>query len=61
LVLAATVSGCGDDEHMTNFIIYTNRKENGFAVVRVLGRNMNPTNILSLMQIVQNQILIWNN
>jgi hypothetical protein len=50
---AATVSFIGDDEHIDEFIIYTNRKENGFAVVRVLGKDMNPTNILSLMQIVQ--------
>jgi hypothetical protein len=37
---------------LANFF-YANRKENGFAVVRVLGKDMNATNIMTLMQIVQ--------
>jgi hypothetical protein len=50
---AATVSFIGDDDHIDEFVFYANRKENGFAVVRVLGKNMNATNIMTLMQIIQ--------
>jgi len=50
---AASVSFIGDDEHINEFVFYANRKENGFAVVRVLGKDMNATNIMTLMQIVQ--------
>jgi hypothetical protein len=50
---AASVSFIGDDEHIDEFILYTNRKDNGFAVVRVLGTDMNANNIISLMQIIQ--------
>lgn len=50
---AASVSFIGDDDHIDEFILYTNRKENGFAVIRVLGKDMNANNIMSLMQIVQ--------
>jgi hypothetical protein len=37
----ASVSFIGEDEH--EFVFYANRKENGFAVVRVLGKDMNAT------------------
>ncbi|MBU0941403.1 MAG: DUF4252 domain-containing protein [Bacteroidetes bacterium] len=50
---AASVSFIGDDDHIDEFILYTNRKENGFAIIRVLGNDMNANNIMSLMQIVQ--------
>lgn len=49
----ASVSFIGDDEHIDEFVFYANRKGNGFAVVRVLGKDMNATNIMTLMQIVQ--------
>lgn len=50
---AASVSFVGDDDHIDEFVFYANRKENGFAVVRVLGKNMNATNIMTLIQIIQ--------
>jgi hypothetical protein len=49
----ASVSFVGDDEHIDEFILYANKKENGFAVVRILGDDMNPTGIMSMLSILQ--------
>lgn len=50
----ATISFVGTDEDIEEFVIFANRKENGFAVIRVLGKNMNPNNIMILMSVLQN-------
>ena len=42
-----------DDEHIEEFVILVGKKENGFAVVRVLGNNMNPTHIFNMIGILQ--------
>jgi hypothetical protein len=34
------------------------KKENGFAVVNFLGKDMNPTNIMTMMSVYNNLILI---
>ena len=63
----ASVSFVGDDEHIDEFVFYANKKETGFAVVRVLGKNMNPTGIMTLMSVLKNanvdleQLFIDNN
>jgi hypothetical protein len=49
----ASVSFVGTDENIEEFVIFANRKENGFAVVRVLGKNMNPNNIMTLMTVLK--------
>lgn len=49
----ASVSFVGDDEHIDEFILYANRKESGFAVVRILGKDMNPTGIMSMLSILK--------
>jgi hypothetical protein len=49
----ASVSFVGTDEDIEEFVIFANRKENGFAVVRVLGKNMNPNNIITLMSVLK--------
>ncbi|MFV5692226.1 DUF4252 domain-containing protein [Flavobacterium sp. LT1R49] len=49
----ASVSYVGSDEHIEEFVLFANRKENGFAVVRVLGKDMNPTNIMTMMSVLQ--------
>jgi len=48
----ASVSFVGEDEHIDEFVFYANNKENGFAVVRVLGKDMNPTGILTLISVL---------
>ncbi|TPG37849.1 DUF4252 domain-containing protein [Flavobacterium pectinovorum] len=49
----ASVSYVGADDNIEEFVIFANRKENGFAVVRVLGKNMNPNNIMTLMSVLK--------
>ena len=49
----ASVSFVGADEHIEEFILFANQKETGFAVVRVLGKDMNPTHIMNMMSVLQ--------
>lgn len=49
----AQISFVGEDEHIEEFVIFGNKKENGFAVVRVLGKDMNPTYIMEMMSIIK--------
>lgn len=49
----ASISYVGTDDNIKEFVVFANRKENGFAVVRVLGENMNPNNIMTLMTVLK--------
>lgn len=49
----ASVCFVGTDEHIDEFVFYANKKENGFAVVRVLGKDMNPTAVMTMMSVLQ--------
>lgn len=49
----ASVSYVGSDDHIKEFVLYANRKETGFAVIRVLGNDMNPANIMTMLQLIQ--------
>lgn len=50
---AASVSFVGDENHINEFILFAKKKENGFAVVRILGNDMNPNNILNMISLLQ--------
>ncbi|MEN1784487.1 MAG: DUF4252 domain-containing protein [Bacteroidota bacterium] len=43
----------GEDDAIDEVIIYGDSKEKGFALVRVLGKNMNPAYIMQLVQALQ--------
>ncbi len=43
----------GDEDAIDEVIIYGDSKEKGFALVRVLGKNMNPGHVIQLMQAIQ--------
>ncbi|PCJ93457.1 MAG: hypothetical protein COA50_14105 [Flavobacteriaceae bacterium] len=43
----------GDEDAIDEVIIYGNSKEKGFALVRVLGKDMNPAHIVQLIQALQ--------
>lgn len=43
----------GEDDAIDEVIIYGDNKEQGFALVRVLGKNMNPAHIMQIMQAIQ--------
>lgn len=49
----ASVSFVGTDDNIEEFILYGNQKDKGFAVVRVLGKNMNPTSIMEMISILK--------
>ena len=49
----ASVSYIGTDDNIKEFIFYANKKENGFAVVRVTGDKMNPTNVMTMLSVLQ--------
>ena len=53
----ASVSFVGEDEHIDEFVVYANRAENGFAVVRVLGKDMNPTDIMNMISLLKDSKL----
>ena len=49
----ASISFVGQEDKIDEFIFYANKKENGFAVVRVLGKDMNTNNIMTLLSVLQ--------
>jgi hypothetical protein len=49
----ASVSFVGDENHIDEFVLFAKKKENGFAVVRILGNNMNPKNIMNMISILK--------
>jgi hypothetical protein len=42
-----------DDEHIEEFVVLAQKKENGFAVIRVLGNDMNPNHVLNMLSLLQ--------
>jgi Domain of unknown function (DUF4252) len=46
---SASVSFVGTDDKIEEFVLFGNQKENGFAVVRILGKDMNPTSIMQMI------------
>ncbi len=49
-----SVSYVGTDESIEEFVIFANAKESGFAVVRVLGNDMQPDDVLNMVSVLQN-------
>ena len=49
----ASISYVGDDEHIEEFVLFANKKETGFAVIRVLGKDMNPTDIMTMLSVLK--------
>ena len=49
----AAIYFVGDETHIDEFVVLASKKENGFAVVRVLGNDMNPTNVLNMVQLLR--------
>lgn len=48
-----SLSFVGDEDHIDEFILFANQGETGFAVVRILGDDMNPTGVMTLMSLLQ--------
>jgi len=43
----------GDEDAIDEVIIYGNSEDKGFALIRVLGDNMNPAHLVQLLQAIQ--------
>ncbi len=41
-----------DDEHIDEFVVFANQKDAGFAVIRILGEDMNPTGVMNLLSVL---------
>ncbi|HLA56978.1 MAG TPA: DUF4252 domain-containing protein [Flavobacterium sp.] len=48
-----SISYVGDENHIEEFVLFANQKETGFAVIRILGKDMNPTGIMTLMSVLK--------
>jgi hypothetical protein len=51
---AASVSIVGNDDHINEFVLFAKKKEAGFAIVRILGKDMNPNNIMNMLSLLKN-------
>jgi hypothetical protein len=51
--VGASVSYVGSDDHIDDFVLFANNKDAGFALVRVLGKDLNPTNVVTLMSVLK--------
>lgn len=49
----ASIHTVGEGDAIEEFVVYVNQKETGMAVVRVMGEDMNPTNIMTLVGLMQ--------
>lgn len=49
----ASVSYVGTDDNINEFVFFANKNDAGFAVVRVLGKDMNPTHIMNMISVLK--------
>ena len=49
----ASVSYVGSEDHIDEFVLFANKKTTGFAVVRILGKDMNPNNIMTMLSVLK--------
>ena len=50
---AASVYYMGEDDNIDEFVVYTKNVNSGFAIVRVLGDNMNPADIFTFIEVLK--------
>jgi len=43
----------GENDKIDEFVLYGSNKDAGFAIVRVLGEDMNPTSIMTMLSLIQ--------
>lgn len=49
----AAVYFVGEDDNIDEFVVYGNNTASGFAVVRILGDNMNPNDVMTLFELMR--------
>lgn len=48
-----TVSFVGEEEDIEEFVLYAHSSETGFAVIRILGNEMSPTDMMNMLSVLQ--------
>jgi len=51
--MGASVNTKGEGQHIEEFVIFVNEADNGFGVVRVVGKDMTPTNVMTIVSLLQ--------
>ncbi len=51
---AMCVSFVGDDAHISEFVVFGTKIDAGFAVIRILGKDMNPAAVMNFMDAIKN-------
>ena len=49
----AAIYFIGEDDDIDEFVVYANNATSGFAIVRVLGDDMNPNDVMTLFEIMR--------
>jgi hypothetical protein len=49
----ASVSFVGTDEHIEEFVLFANQEKSGFAVIRILGKDMSPNSMITLASLIK--------
>lgn len=49
----ASISFVGNEDHVDEFILYGAKSDNGFAVVRILGKDMNPADAMTFLSVLK--------
>ncbi len=49
----ASISFVGTENKINEFVLYGTKSDNGFAVVRILGKDMNPADALTLVSVLK--------
>uniref|UniRef100_UPI00404ACE97 DUF4252 domain-containing protein n=1 Tax=Flavobacterium sp. TaxID=239 RepID=UPI00404ACE97 len=49
----AAIYFIGEDDNIDEFVVYASNATSGFAIVRILGDNMNPNNVMTLFELIR--------
>ena len=49
----ASISFIGDEDHIDEFILFGTKSDNGFAVVRIIGKDMNPADAMTFLSVLK--------
>lgn len=51
--MGASISTLGEGENIDEFVVFLHNEQNGFGVIRVLGDDMTPNNVLTIAGLIQ--------
>ncbi|MEQ3662042.1 MAG: DUF4252 domain-containing protein, partial [Flavobacterium sp.] len=49
----ASIYFVGEEDKINEFVVYGNNETSGFAIVRILGDNMNPSDVMTLFELMR--------